>query len=837
MFKQFTFSSLSLASILLCSVLALACSSSTDETAAPTASDVGDTFDLGGEIGGDAHVTDTNVGEPVLDLGASVDVGLDDAHVSVDANMPDMRMLQTCATHGEACSENATCTDTNRGYECACNAGFSGDDCETNIDDCANRPCQNDGRCEDEVSGYRCVCAAGFSGDDCETNIDDCANRPCQNDGRCEDEVSGYRCVCAAGFSGDDCETNIDDCATARCLDGARCVDLINDFECVCLDGRYGDDCSESLCGDGVVVLSEACDDADALSGNGCDAQCRVEWAYFCEAGDNGSHCISICGDGLKASDEGCDDGNAIRLDGCSESCEVETPVTFDCAIANHEAQMAIAPDYIYTQSNGDKAFNADRQPWARNWEPILEPVPGCNGGPWDANAVDQSLKVFKFLVVLDKSWVDYYEVHAPHFATQGYDTLEASPKLLFDRASYIYEAQFGVRLDISRVIAIEGLTEKCATNNSYVENGVRDASNTQYALEQRDARRLPTESGILRLGVGSATPNQYCHSAAPLNGVCGDRVFTNQKKPFEGDTGVLSHRASVTLAHEMGHFFGICSDASHPHCLNAHLANEIPDIMVWNGVPAEEVRTQGMFYKFFSSCTPVYDELLCGKVKTVPAQCGTLLTCENGGLDCETPYWTARGAQTNDANQAMPQEIKPRAVRFPVRCCSGDPAVSCTSKDLGGLISVSETQRECSGLMTWPQADRFCRQAGRRLCSVDELATDLCSGGGCGYGPQRVWSSTPALSLEDFVGTYQRQPVTNGWHEVEIQLVDGQLFWRNAANRSWALMPFDRIFRTLEDSPYGVQNVEPILAKDERGQETKQIDGLKFNGDLYVRQ
>ena len=47
-----------------------------------------------------------------------------------------------------------------------------------------------------------------------------------------------------------------------------------------------------------------------------------------------------------------------------------------------------------------------------------------------------------------------------------------------------------------------------------------------------------------------------------------------------------------------MGHFFGICSADSNGDCLNAHTANEIGDIMVWNGMPVQEHRKIGMFYK-----------------------------------------------------------------------------------------------------------------------------------------------------------------------------------------------------------------------------------------------
>ena len=42
---------------------------------------------------------------------------------------------------------------------------------------------------------------AGFTGDTCSVNIDDCESEPCLNDGTCEDAVNGYVCHCHRGAS------------------------------------------------------------------------------------------------------------------------------------------------------------------------------------------------------------------------------------------------------------------------------------------------------------------------------------------------------------------------------------------------------------------------------------------------------------------------------------------------------------------------------------------------------------------------------------------------------------------------------------------------------------
>lgn len=109
-------------------------------------------------------------------------------------------------------------------------------------------------------------------------------------------------------------------------------------------------------CGDGYKKSTEECEDGNVLDGDGCDSACTIELNYQCDPGFHAydvMQCHPICGDGVVVAPEtcddpsdvncvncklmvnfcgdavrdlleGCDDGNTENGDGCNDRCEVE---------------------------------------------------------------------------------------------------------------------------------------------------------------------------------------------------------------------------------------------------------------------------------------------------------------------------------------------------------------------------------------------------------------------------------------------------------------------------------------------------------------------------------
>ncbi|XP_065198945.1 protein crumbs homolog 1-like [Sycon ciliatum] len=74
-------------------------------------------------------------------------------------------------------------------------------------------PCQNKAHCTDHINNFTCVCVPGFTGSNCEINLDECLTMPCGSAATCIDQENAFTCVCAAGFTGEYCQTETQVCA------------------------------------------------------------------------------------------------------------------------------------------------------------------------------------------------------------------------------------------------------------------------------------------------------------------------------------------------------------------------------------------------------------------------------------------------------------------------------------------------------------------------------------------------------------------------------------------------------------------------------------------------
>ncbi|CAB3977978.1 neurogenic locus notch homolog 1-like [Paramuricea clavata] len=133
------------------------------------------------------------------------------------------------------------------GYStCSCKLGFTGDICETNIDDCASGPCKHGATCVDGIENYNCTCFPGFMGRNCEIEIKECKSNPCKH-GRCVDLINEYACICDTGWMGKNCDENPNDCSNDTCFHGGDCTDGLKDFTCKCRTGFRGKRCEEDI--------------------------------------------------------------------------------------------------------------------------------------------------------------------------------------------------------------------------------------------------------------------------------------------------------------------------------------------------------------------------------------------------------------------------------------------------------------------------------------------------------------------------------------------------------------------------------------------------------------
>jgi hypothetical protein len=123
----------------------------------------------------------------------------------------------------DACPEDPNKTDPG---ECGCGVpegACAGPDDTGTEDLCDPDPCAH-GFCFEDSNTHYCQCEKGWTGANCEQNIDDCQLDSCVN-GTCVDGIDDYSCHCEYGWTGAKCSQSVNDCDLDPCLNGT-CLGL-----------------------------------------------------------------------------------------------------------------------------------------------------------------------------------------------------------------------------------------------------------------------------------------------------------------------------------------------------------------------------------------------------------------------------------------------------------------------------------------------------------------------------------------------------------------------------------------------------------------------------------
>ncbi|XP_059159686.1 G surface protein, allelic form 168-like [Physella acuta] len=211
-------------------------------------------------------------------------------------------LCQACdATHyGTNCSSTCLCivantADCNDTFgTCTCKTGWTGTNCDLDIDECSNSSyCGQHEECHNLNGSAECRCVSGYQkltpGALCQvcngTHYGVNCSLPCScvlnNTIDCN-ETDGS-CRCKTGWTGTKCDTDIDECLnTSYCPDPHdSCYNLNGTAQCRCDDGFV------------FSALNSSCQACDTTHyGTNCSTQCQCVIANTADCNDTNGACI-----------------------------------------------------------------------------------------------------------------------------------------------------------------------------------------------------------------------------------------------------------------------------------------------------------------------------------------------------------------------------------------------------------------------------------------------------------------------------------------------------------------------------------------------------------------
>uniref|UniRef100_A0A7M4F227 EGF-like domain-containing protein n=1 Tax=Crocodylus porosus TaxID=8502 RepID=A0A7M4F227_CROPO len=182
-------------------------------------------------------------------------------HIHINFTLSFFRCTCTAGWTGSQCNEDINecdsdpCLNGGTCYEsvvqgqfiCLCPPFYTGDSCQQRYNPCDPHynPCINNSTCLAQADASatlfaRCSCQHGFSGSQCEVDINECSSRPCKNNATCLDLINRFSCNCTPGYYGSLCELDIDECEVLPCLHGGSCLNKLGGYLCLCLPGFTG---------------------------------------------------------------------------------------------------------------------------------------------------------------------------------------------------------------------------------------------------------------------------------------------------------------------------------------------------------------------------------------------------------------------------------------------------------------------------------------------------------------------------------------------------------------------------------------------------------------------
>ncbi|XP_052242513.1 uncharacterized protein LOC127852603 [Dreissena polymorpha] len=272
-------------------------------------------------------------------------------------------LSNTCTQKNDYCKPDpcvrGQCQLTFAGYSCSCPSGYTGKNCQTDINECATNPCSNGGTCTDKVNGYLCACKPEYTGATCASQVNYCVGVSCSGNGTCmnRDQGPGYMCNCFQGYTGTNCESQINFCASQPCLHGSSCIPALNTYRCECLPGWTGRNCDTMI---------------NYCTGSLCQGACHpVFTTYYCACGANtyGANCqnrptpcqtfnkcqnLGTCSYNTSSAIMACTCPAKYNGDGCEwlrDLCNTDNPCknNADCSIIQDNYKCTCKPGYTGT--------------------------------------------------------------------------------------------------------------------------------------------------------------------------------------------------------------------------------------------------------------------------------------------------------------------------------------------------------------------------------------------------------------------------------------------------------------------------------------------------------